>query len=725
MKNALKFNLMAALLACLCLALAASAQAQTYYTNSATGNWSEAGSWTGTPPSVGGAADAYVSLTTQWMTATNDLAGAFTLNGINAAAATNSDVYAAGGSSLLFSGGTSVIINSGSAFSIHSPMTLANNLTIDSTYNAGTYLDGTISETAPSSITLNSATAHNGYTYFRGTNSSYSGGTIVNYGAIRPGADNCLGSGLLTWASTGIMSPDRSCTLTNDIQIGGGYAGVNLQIYPATNDVSPVTTLQLLGKIYNDTPDVGGSQLHHLNMFGYNSTAYWTAPVNIVVSNANYMGNLLVGNALRSLKVAGAFTNYGATTFNYANGRSTVDVLSNATLATIWNGASGAAFNNYVDVNVYGTMSLTGTRGSSTIYREGRLTVKPGGLFTNAGNINTYGTINIEAGGTLSTSASGWIPIFGTNGSYFGNVNVAGTFNSPNGVTLGAGGGYSGGLLNVYSNGVANIGTLEFNSNSVASVAGQLLCNGFQPFVLGGTLRLSDGTNAGYARFRSKGGTSVGILKIIGGAPGMSTLVLSNTSYINGTNLLFGGAGVNDNNLQLIKDNTGTLVLSNSANYYAGDTKVLGGILALGYPNLATNSTITVTNAVLELDFVATNTVKALFFNGTNTVPGVHNATTDPGILTGTGSLLALTGAGPSYSTTPTNITFSVTGSGGGTTLHLSWPASHLGWYVQSNSVAVNNTGAWYNVPNSQNGTSLSIPVEAGQANVYYRMRLP
>ena len=201
--------------------------------------------------------------------------------------------------------------------------------------------------------------------------------------------------------------------------------------------------------------------------------------------------------------------------------------------------------------------------------------------------------------------------------------------------------------------------------------------------------------------------------------------MVSNASYLSATNFVLGGPGINDNNLQLIKANAGTLVLSNSANYYVGDTKVLGGTLALGYPNLATNSTITVTNGVLELDFVATNTVKALVVNGTNTVPGVHNATTDPGILTGTGSLLALTGAGPSYSTTPTNLTFSVTGSGGGSTLHLSWPASHLGWYVQSNSVAVNNTGAWYNVPNSQNGTSLSIPSQAVQTNVYFRMRLP
>jgi autotransporter-associated beta strand protein len=735
MKTNLKSMFVAALWACLCLALSASAQAQTYYTNSASGNWSAAGSWTGTPPSAGGAVDAVVTLAGAVpITANNNLAGAFMLNQLTDSIRTSSSyptlddvtVYlnAAAGSSLLFTNladGTPPVISTRAfcALDVLSPITLANNLSVyPAAVDSWTYLDGDISETTPSSISLDGF----GWTLLSGNN-TYSGGTIVNYGSFTPGSDHCLGSGLLTWASDDYMYPDRDCTLKNDVWIGGGWTGVNLEIWMDTTYNGTGITLKLLGNLYNDTPPMGGSQPHHLTLHGNGGA---TAGGNIVLSNAAYLGNLSVYGGLKSCSVAGSFTNWGQT----AVGGSATDtnvvlnVLSNATLATIWGGPSGAGFSSRGKVNVYGTCVVGGTYGGPLLYNSGILTVKPYGLFTNVGNINLYGTLNVEQRGTLVTA--GWVPIFGTNttSGLPGSLNVAGTFTA-NGATVGAGGGYNGGLLNVYSNGVASIGTLEFNSNAVASVAGQLLCSGFQPFVGNGTLRLSDGTNAGFARFSSRGGASVGLVKIIGGAPGMSTLMVSNASYLSATNCVLGGPGINDNNLQLIKANAGTLVLSNSANYYVGDTKVLGGTLALGYPNLATNSTITVTNGVLELDFVATNTVKALVVNGTNTVPGVHNATTDPGILTGTGSLLALTGAGPSYSTTPTNLTFSVTGSGGGSTLHLSWPASHLGWYVQSNSVAVNNTGAWYNVPNSQNGTSLSIPSQAVQTNVYFRMRLP
>ena len=57
-------------------------------------------------------------------------------------------------------------------------------------------------------------------------------------------------------------------------------------------------------------------------------------------------------------------------------------------------------------------------------------------------------------------------------------------------------------------------------------------------------------------------------------------------------------------------------------------------------------------------------------------------------------------------------------------TLSLSWPADHLGWIAQSNSVGV-NSASWFDVPNSQNGTQLNITLNPGVKNVYYRLRLP
>jgi fibronectin-binding autotransporter adhesin len=74
-----------------------------------------------------------------------------------------------------------------------------------------------------------------------------------------------------------------------------------------------------------------------------------------------------------------------------------------------------------------------------------------------------------------------------------------------------------------------------------------------------------------------------------------------------------------------------------------------------------------------------------------------------------------------SIAQTPTNISFALSG----TTLELSWPSSHLGWYAQSNSVDVANAAAWFDIPNSQSSTNLSVGISSGVPKVFYRLRRP
>jgi hypothetical protein len=76
---------------------------------------------------------------------------------------------------------------------------------------------------------------------------------------------------------------------------------------------------------------------------------------------------------------------------------------------------------------------------------------------------------------------------------------------------------------------------------------------------------------------------------------------------------------------------------------------------------------------------------------------------------------------GTPVATNPTNITFNVTGN----TLHLGWPADHLGWMMQSNSVNLVNLNDWFDVPNSQNGTSLDVTLNAAKPKVFFRLRKP
>ena len=77
--------------------------------------------------------------------------------------------------------------------------------------------------------------------------------------------------------------------------------------------------------------------------------------------------------------------------------------------------------------------------------------------------------------------------------------------------------------------------------------------------------------------------------------------------------------------------------------------------------------------------------------------------------------------------TTPTNITWSVTG---GTTLNLSWPADYLGWILQAqtNSRGVGlkpQTNQWFDVTGSSTITNTSITLDKTQPTIFFRLRSP
>ncbi|HWX22433.1 MAG TPA: hypothetical protein VN578_21235, partial [Candidatus Binatia bacterium] len=52
----------------------------------------------------------------------------------------------------------------------------------------------------------------------------------------------------------------------------------------------------------------------------------------------------------------------------------------------------------------------------------------------------------------------------------------------------------------------------------------------------------------------------------------------------------------------------------------------------------------------------------------------------------------------------------------------LSWPADHTGWQLQSNSVGLQATGAWFPVSGSALTNQITIPPGANQSNVFYRL---
>ena len=189
-----------------------------------------------------------------------------------------------------------------------------------------------------------------------------------------------------------------------------------------------------------------------------------------------------------------------------------------------------------------------------------------------------------------------------------------------------------------------------------------------------------------------------------------STLTLNLTS----TTTFAGAVG---GNLSLTLNGSGTQVLSGTNNY-TGNTTVNGGTLQIALPTLATNSTVSVASgAFLQLDSAVTNQVGSLVLGGINQAPGLYDSTTAAPFITGSGSLLVVS----TIANYPTNITASVSGS----TLTLTWPGTHLGWYAQSNSVNLADANFWFNIPGSQNGTSLVINMNPAQTNVFYRLQKP
>ena len=58
--------------------------------------------------------------------------------------------------------------------------------------------------------------------------------------------------------------------------------------------------------------------------------------------------------------------------------------------------------------------------------------------------------------------------------------------------------------------------------------------------------------------------------------------------------------------------------------------------------------------------------------------------------------------------------------------MSLGWP-TNLGWILQSNSVSLTTTNAWFNYPadGSVTVTNVTITVNPAKTNVFYRMLKP
>lgn len=221
----------------------------------------------------------------------------------------------------------------------------------------------------------------------------------------------------------------------------------------------------------------------------------------------------------------------------------------------------------------------------------------------------------------------------------------------------------------------------------------------------------------------------------IGGLSGSGSFVLQNTIlFVGGTGYSNGApvaltvgknnssttySGVMSGTGSLIKTGTGTLTLA-GANSYTGSTTVNGGILALAQPTLSPASTVSIASgAKLQLNFAGNNQISALVLNGVSQPVGTYNAANTPAYFAGTGSLV-IPSPVASY---PTNISFGVSGN----TLALSWPATHAGWILQTqtNNLTTGVSSNWVDVAGTAAVTSTNISINPANPTVFFRLRKP
>ncbi len=242
------------------------------------------------------------------------------------------------------------------------------------------------------------------------------------------------------------------------------------------------------------------------------------------------------------------------------------------------------------------------------------------------------------------------------------------------------------------------------------NTSGGLTKNGAGVLTLQGANTYAGATVVNGGALRVDGSLASSAVTVAGGALSGNGVV---TGPVNVTSGALAPAGSLSINNTLTFAATGEALMQVNA-------ETTGADLAQGITTVTYNGTLILTNTAGTL----TNNQSFQLFSAadhTGTFVSVASAgggatwSFDP--ATGVATVLS------TMATTPTNISFAVNAAG--TELSLTWPGSHEGWFAQSNTVSVAEAGEWFDIPDSNSGTNLVIPIDQSQGQVFYRLRKP
>ncbi len=372
-----------------------------------------------------------------------------------------------------------------------------------------------------------------------------------------------------------------------------------------------------------------------------------------------------------------------------------------------------------------GVFSQTGTGQRLIVAEEGTgtLTVNGTGLINCVGGLSIghqvtgNGTVNLDGGRIVTPSVYGNVPDSTTTLNLNGGVLEA----RANSATF---------INNLDAANVLAGGAIIDSSTNTITIPQPLLDGGAG----GGLVKLGAGVLvlSGANTYTGLSTVSNGFLVVNGQIPG--AVRVKPGAALAGNGVVGGVVTVEAGGALSAGTSIGTLTLGASpvlGGYVVAEVDRNGGspladrIEVTGNP-IAYGGTLVITNTGAPLQ--VNDTFK--LFNATGYIgsftllsltPG-QNVTWDTANLTVNGTIRVASAVG-TVPTTPTNITFGVTGNN----LDLWWPTNYTGWRleVQTNALSVGLSNNWSTWPNSTNVNAVSIPLNPNNPTVFFRLVYP
>ena len=553
------------------LTLTASGVIGSWTNGNATGNWNDAGNWSGGIPSLAGSSATFASAPGAVTLNANETVGGLTFN--NAAGYTIT-----GGNTLTLDNngsGASVTVTTGS-HTISTAVAFNDNVTVAPASGTQLTISGNISQATGSSSLTKTGT---GTLVLSGTN-SYSGGTSVSNGVLNFNGLSALGS-----AST----------------LALGSATTNGTLRYASGNTADVSTLTVTLNAGGGTIDTNGNNVTFANAIGNSGAGGLTKAGSgtLTLSGANtYTGatTLTAGtlNISSDAALGSAATNltFDPGAGNTATLQAGANVNLSATRSLVLNSGTAALDTQANTVTLNGASSGSGVLAKSG---SGTLTIAAGQGYT-GGTVINAGKLNIQFGGsltngiTLNNGSSLAMTQVGANSLFFGNaITVNGTTTFSSAATAN---GYFG-LLTGDASSVIDLAAGTQALNFSASATKQFTNFLGTVNVLAGASMDTRGTTAanggdnttfsvdGFVSSKNAGSWTFGALTSTGAT---GTLGGTDNYIVGAKNLSTTYAGNITTNAAtgLTKNGTGTLTLTGSGNTYTGTTLISVGTLQIG-----------------------------------------------------------------------------------------------------------------------------------------------